>query len=54
MDFIQFFYYINVENKDLLDNFEKLKSLADSITSHEGDKKKLQDNIRSEVAANLK
>ncbi|XP_050058944.1 structural maintenance of chromosomes protein 5 [Aphis gossypii] len=44
----------SIENKDLLDNFEKLKTLADSITSHDGDKKRLQDNIRLEVAVNLK
>lgn len=44
----------SIENKDLLENFEKLKTLANSITSHDGDKKQLQDNIRLEVAVNLK
>lgn len=37
-----------------MDNFEKLKTLAVSITSDDGDKKRLQDNIRLEVAVNLK
>lgn len=54
MAFIKLFNYINVENKDLLINFEKLKTLADSITTYDGDKKKLQDSIRSETAVNLK
>ncbi|XP_026817249.1 structural maintenance of chromosomes protein 5 [Rhopalosiphum maidis] len=44
----------SIENKDLLINFEKLKTLADSINTYDGDKKKLQDSIRSETAVNLK
>ncbi|XP_025193514.1 structural maintenance of chromosomes protein 5 [Melanaphis sacchari] len=44
----------SIENKDLLNNFEKLKSLASSMTTYDVDKKNLQDRIKSEVAVNLK
>ncbi|XP_016657266.1 structural maintenance of chromosomes protein 5 [Acyrthosiphon pisum] len=44
----------SIENQDLLNNFEKLKTLAVSITSYDSDQKKLQDNIRLEIAVNLK
>lgn len=44
----------SIENQDLLNNFEKLKTLADSITTNDCDQKKLQDNIRIEMAINLK
>ncbi|XP_022172006.1 structural maintenance of chromosomes protein 5 isoform X2 [Myzus persicae] len=44
----------SIENQDLLNNFEKLKTLAVSITTYDSDQKKLQDNVRSEIAVNLK
>jgi len=52
--YFEYFYYIIVENQDLLDDFEKLKTLAASITTYASDQKKLQDNIKSEIAVNLK
>ncbi|KAL4131729.1 hypothetical protein QTP88_009002 [Uroleucon formosanum] len=44
----------SIEDQDLLNNFEKLKTLAVSINSYESDQKRIQDNIKSETAVNLK
>lgn len=46
--------YLIIENKDLLEDFEKLKDLAKSVTTFDTDKKKLQNSIKLENSANLK
>lgn len=43
-----------VENKDLLENFVKLKDLANSMTTYDDEQKRLQNLIRLETATNLK